>query len=128
MKSAFQSTKMIYVLLAIVSVSGLYFVVPSVTIAEETNGAYVFVSVNEDAQAGLHEVTVNVSSGSNVLESFDLTVNVIEETSYSSLKQGLELGFSILLVILVILGIVVATKKLRADDDESIIDEDQTYY
>ncbi len=36
MQSTFQSSKMVYVLLAIVAVSGLYFVVPSVTIAEET--------------------------------------------------------------------------------------------
>ncbi len=109
-----------------VDTNGLDFA--DVTVAEEDNGAYVFVSVNEDAQAGSHNFNVDVSSGSNVLESFDLTVNVTEETSFSSLKQGLELGFSILLVILVILGIVVATKKLRSDDDEPIIDEDQTYY
>tara|TARA_Y100000310_G_C20638844_1_gene792734 strand:- start:439 stop:1650 length:1212 start_codon:yes stop_codon:yes gene_type:complete len=99
-----------------------------VTVAEESNGAYVFVSVNEDAEEGLHEFTVTVSAGSNELKSFDLTVNVTEGTSYGSVKQGLELGFSILLVILVILGIIVAAKKLRSDNDEPIIDEDQTYY
>ena len=36
MQSTIQSAKMFYVLLAIVVVSSLYFVVPSVTIAEET--------------------------------------------------------------------------------------------
>ncbi len=99
-----------------------------VTVAEESDGAYVFVSVNENAEVGLHDFTVTVSAGSNELRSFDLTVNVTEGTSYSSVKQGLELGFSILLVILVILGIIVAAKKLRSDNDEPIIDEDQTYY
>ena len=36
MQSAFQSSKMFYILLAIASVSSLYFVVPGVIIAEET--------------------------------------------------------------------------------------------
>ena len=36
MQTLVQSTKMFYILIAIVSVSSLYFVVPSVTIAEET--------------------------------------------------------------------------------------------
>ena len=36
MQSTIQSTKMFYILLAIVSVSSLYFVVPGVIIAEET--------------------------------------------------------------------------------------------
>ncbi len=99
-----------------------------VTVAEESNGAYVFVSVNEDAETGLHDFKVTVSAGSNELKSFDLAVNVTQGTSNSSLKQGLELGFSILLVILVILGIIVAAKKLRSDSEDPIIDEDQTYY
>ena len=36
MQSTIQSTKMFYILIAIVAVSSLYFVVPSVIIAEET--------------------------------------------------------------------------------------------
>ena len=48
-------------------------ILAEVTIAEEDDGAYVFVSVNEDAQEGSHNFAVTVSSGSNVLESFDLT-------------------------------------------------------
>ena len=36
MQSGIQSSKMIYILIAIVAVSSLYFVVPSVIVAEET--------------------------------------------------------------------------------------------
>ncbi|MBT7237577.1 hypothetical protein HN865_01840, partial [Candidatus Woesearchaeota archaeon] len=45
-------------------------------------------------------------------------------------KQGLEIGFAVLLVILVILGIILVAKKLGKGDDleEPMLDEDQTYY
>ncbi len=97
-------------------------------VAEESDGAYVFVSVDNDASAGQNEFTVDVMSGNEVLKSFDLTVDVLGPAGFGNVKDGLQLGFSILLVILVILGIIVAARKLRGDKEEPIIDEDQTYY
>jgi hypothetical protein len=97
-------------------------------VAEESDGAYVFVSVDRNADAGQNEFTVDVMSGNEVLKSFDLTVDVLGPAGFGNVKDGLQLGFSILLVILVILGIIVAARKLRGDKEEPIIDEDQTYY
>ena len=98
-------------------------------VAEESDGAYVFVSVDNGADAGQHDFTVEVKSGNEVLKTFDLNVDVLGSTAgFGNVRSGLELGFSILLVILVILGIIVAARKLRGDKEEPIIDEDQTYY
>jgi len=100
----------------------------SVRIAEEYNGAYVFISVDEDAEVGAHDFVAIVKSGSNVVKTFNLNIDVVKSKVLIDIKKGLELGFSVLLVILVILGIIVAAKKLRRDREEPIIDEDQTYY
>jgi hypothetical protein len=97
-------------------------------IAEESDGAYVFVSIDKDANVGQNDFTVEVKSGNEVLKSFDLTVDVMGPAGFGNVRDGLELGFSILLVILVILGIIVAARKLRGDKEDPIIDEDQTYY
>lgn len=100
----------------------------SVRIAEEYNGAYIFISVDENADVGSHDFRAVVKSGSNVVKTFNLNIDVVKSKVLIDIKKGLELGFSVLLVILVILGIIVAAKKLRKDREEPIIDEDQTYY
>jgi len=100
----------------------------SARIAKEANGAYVFVSVDENAIIGSHDFIAKVKIGSNVVKTFNLNVDVVKSKVLIDVKKGLELGFSVLLVILVILGIIVAAKKLRRDKEEPIIDEDQTYY
>lgn len=100
----------------------------SVRVAEEYNGAYIFISVDEDAEVGAHDFVAIVKSGSNVVKTFNLNIDVVKSKVLIDVKKGLELGFSVLLVILVILGIIVAAKKLRKDREEPIIDEDQTYY
>jgi hypothetical protein len=99
----------------------------------EDNTAYVFVSVDEDASNGEYAFNVVVKAGSNVLEDFAVTTKVTEgnsDVSYSSVKQGLEIGFAVLLVILVILGIILVAKRLGKGDEieEPMLDEDQTYY
>jgi len=114
-----------------VEVTGLNFGTYEVRTEDDT--AYVFVSVDEDANDGEYNFTVAVKAGSNVLEEFDVTTKVTEgnsDVSYSSVKQGLEIGFAVLLVILVILGIILVAKRLGKGDEieEPMLDEDQTYY
>ncbi len=98
----------------------------------EDGMAYLFVSVDEDAANGEYGFDVLVKAGSNVLESFEVTTKVAEgnDVNYSSVKQGLEIGFAVLLVILVILGIILVAKRLGKGDEieEPMLDEDQTYY
>lgn len=116
-----------------VEVSGIDFGSYSVRVEDEQ--AYIFVNVDENTQAGDYEFTVDVKSGDNVVESFDVVTKVVDEegngnADYSAIRQGLEIGFVVLLVILVILGIILVAKKLGKGDDieEPTIDEEQTYY
>jgi len=113
-----------------VEVLGLNFGTYEVRIEEDM--AYIFVSINENANIGEHAFNVVVKAGSNVLEDFDVSTRIVENNTanFSDAKQGLEIGFAVLLVILVILGIVLVAKRLGKGDEleEPMLDEDQTYY
>ena len=114
-----------------VDVDGVNFGTVEVRMEDDT--AYIFVSVDEDTTAGSYDFTVKVLSGTATVKEFEVTANVVESSStasYSDVKQGLEIGFAVLLVILVILGIILVAKKLGKGDDieEPVLDEDQTYY
>ena len=93
--------------------------------------AYVFVTSNEDAPAGDYQFSVKVMAGSTVVKEFDLTAGVDSfQTSSSDIKEGLQIGFAVLLVILIILGIILAARKIGKSDDfeEPLMDEGETYY
>jgi len=113
-----------------VEVEGLDFGTYEVRTEEET--AYVFVSVDEDAEKAEYDFNILVKAGTNVLEDFEVTTKVADGRSGSTgdVKQGLEIGFAVLLVILVILGIILVAKRLGKGDEieEPMLDEDQTYY
>jgi len=114
-----------------VEVSGVDF--GTYEVRKEADTAFIFVSVDEGTPTGAYDFDVIVKAGNNVLESFDVTANVVKANSdvnYSDVKQGLEIGFAVLLVILVILGIILVAKKLGKGDEieEPVLDEDQTYY
>ena len=102
----------------------------------EDDKAYIFVSINEDVNLGEYNFNVAVKAGSNVLEDFDVSTRITNNANsgnsanFSDAKQGLEIGFAVLLVILVILGIVLVAKRLGKGDEleEPMLDEDQTYY
>lgn len=112
-----------------VEVEGLNFGTYEVRL--EDDKAYIFVSINENADFGEHVFNVVVKAGTNVLEEFDVTTRVAQDNAnFSDVKQGLEIGFAVLLVILVILGIILVAKRLGKGDEleEPMLDEDQTYY
>ncbi len=113
-----------------VEVTGLDF--GTYEVRKEADTAFVFVSVDEDTPAGTYDFNVNVKAGNSVVQSFDVTTVVAgaQGASYSDVKQGLEIGFAVLLVILVILGIILVAKKLGKGDEieEPALDEEQTYY
>ena len=70
-------------------------------------------------------------SGSAIVKEFDLTANVTAfQSSASDIKEGLQIGFAVLLVILIILGIILAAKKIGKSDnyEEPLMDEGETYY
>jgi hypothetical protein len=106
----------------------------------EAKAVYVYVTANEDAEAGDHMFMVSVSSGEETLKDFTLTATVTEaeedgedsgdETNWSNVRRGLEIGLVILVVLLVILALIIGFSKLKGKESDFDEDEDssQTYY
>jgi len=89
------------------------------------NGAgemYVFVSANENADLGTHFFTVTINAGDQAIKQINLKAEVTgasaQPSDYSNIRKGLEIGFLVLLIILVILGLVLAGKKLGGNGKE----------
>jgi hypothetical protein len=96
---------------------------------KDNDQAFIFVSAKEDAQSGSYPFKVKVMSGDVTVKEFDLTASV---TAYSpaatDIKEGLQIGFAVLLIILIILGIILAAKKIGKSEEEPLMDEGETYY
>lgn len=96
--------------------------------AGETRALYVYLNADEEATAGEKMFSVEISSDSQVLKQIPLKAQVVagEEsaTNWEKIKDGLEVGLIVLVVLLVLLGLIVGFNKLRGDKN----DEDQTYY
>lgn len=101
----------------------------------QTETAYVYLSAKKDALLGQNIFAVTVKSGSNAVEQFTLTANVVPNDNavksnnnkdWSSVRTTLEIGLVILVIILVILGLVIGLKKMKKEDNEG--DDAQTYY
>lgn len=115
-----------------VVVSGLDF--GTYEVRKEADVAYLFVSAKEDTKEGSYDFEVSVQDGNEELKKFDVTTKVVKagsnDVNYSDVRQGLEIGFAVLLIILVILGIILVAKRLGKGNEmeEPAVDEDQTYY
>lgn len=101
----------------------------TVTIAPDNSGEmFVYVSANENAQASTNPITLTVKSGNNIVKQIPVSVRVegsASSATFSSLRSGLEIGFIVLLIVLVILGLILAARKLGGKDEE---DGGKTYY
>ncbi len=97
---------------------------------DQTGEMFVFVSANENADSGEKAVTLTVKSGDSVVKQIPVTVKVSETGSsadtFGSLRKGLEVGFIVLLIVLVILGLILAARKLGSKEDEE--EGKKTYY
>ena len=99
-----------------------------------TGDMFVFLSSEEDATLGSHIFTVSIMSGSDVVEELNLRADVTrngteDQTAASSVdfRRVLEIGFIVLLIILVILGIVLAIRKMgRSEESEE--GQGKSYY
>ena len=102
---------------------GNYRVDPSIAIVQpgSTGELFVYVSSNEDV-IGQRTFTVNVKEGNNVVKQISFQANVAEaKDSWDNVLSGLQIGFIILLVILVILGIILAATKMgKKNSDEPL--------
>ena len=102
--------------------------------AGETGELYIKVIPNQDT-SGKHPFTVKIRESGNVVKEVNLNANVVaksaaaETTDWTKVRRGLEIGFVILAILLVILGLIIAFNKLRGGDEEKPeVNEGQTYY
>jgi len=109
---------------------GTFAVSPSNVIVVEKGGtqtAYITASANKDAAAGQQMFAVAIKSGDKVLKQVTLKSNVVAgKSSLSTLRKALEIGFIVLIVLLVILGLIIGFNKLKGSDDEE--GKEDTYY
>lgn len=107
--------------------------------SNQAGEAFVYVKANENAPIGQQSFRVNVLSNGKTVKTLDLKANVVAKaTEFSNLgllKNGLEISFVILVVILIILGLVIAFRRVGSSESrrgtERISDnlgESQTYY
>ncbi len=86
---------------------------------DSTRSVNVVVTAKSDADVGNKVFTVRVKDGSAVVDELQFDANVqAQRDNLSSLRSGLEIGFIVLLVVLVILGIILAVNKLRGPKEE----------
>jgi len=97
----------------------------------ESSTVFIYLSATDKAAAGEHMFSVSISSADNVLKEIPLKASVASETapsfSWNNIKTALEIGFVILVVILVVLGLIIGFSKLR-DKEEPEEVSGQTYY
>lgn len=105
-----------------------------VSIAKDSTGElYIYLKADENANTGKQMFTVKVKSGNLVVSEKNLFANIVEEsTGYESLKKALVIGFGILIIILIILGLIIAFNKMKEDEEEPgeipTSNEGQAYY
>lgn len=97
----------------------------------ESSTVFIYLSATEKAAAGEHMFSVSISSADTVLKQIPLKASVASETApsfgWDNIKTALEIGFVILVVILVVLGLIIGFSKLR-DKEEPEEVSGQTYY
>lgn len=105
-----------------------YRVDPIVTNVQPGSSTEMFVYVSpKEGVEGQRTFTLNVKENGNVVKQFTLEANINEKSEWGSVLTGLEIGFVVLLVILVILGIILAATRMgKKKDEEEPLGE--TYY
>ena len=74
---------------------------------------FLYVSPKEDA-LGQKTFTVNVKEGNNIVKQITFQANIAESKGeWDNVLTGLEIGFIVLLIILVILGIILAATRMN---------------
>lgn len=99
----------------------------------ETGELYIRVKANEDI-SGRNPFTVKIKESGKVLKEINLATEVKETIpkarEWKNLKEGLEIGFVILAILLVIIGLIIAFTRLRKgrEEEPELGREQQTYY
>ena len=99
----------------------------------ESKAVYVYVSANEDASVGTHDISATIKSGSDVVGTAAFKADVVEakaslnQTSFNSILTYLLVALVIVLVIVVIV-LVVSRGKGPSRKQEGEFDNTQSYY
>lgn len=94
---------------------------------QKTETVFVYVKTNENAQIGQKDFTATITSGEEKKDVM-LSANVVKASASSGdLKNALEIGLVILVIILVIAGLIIGFNKLKPKEEEKS-EIGQTYY
>jgi hypothetical protein len=86
---------------------------------DSTGEIYLYLKADENADLGKQMFTIKVKSGNFVVTEKNLFANIVESvTKYDALKKALIIGFSVLIIILIILGLIIAFNKMREGEEE----------
>ena len=99
--------------------------------AGEMKTVYLYLTANDDAQAGEKVFMVSVETSGDEKQ-IALTANVVDDEESSSfattdVKKALEIGFIVLVVLLIVLLLIVGFNKLKGSDEPEEV-SGQTYY
>lgn len=104
----------------------------------QTGEVVVYVKAHSDAEAGNKLFTLQISAGDKPVKEIAVGAKVTEATANAATgsvvsdllsTSTLKLGFVAIVVLLVIVGLVLALRKLKEDDDYPLEPKDgQTYY
>ncbi|MEA3378533.1 MAG: hypothetical protein U9Q69_02725 [Nanoarchaeota archaeon] len=101
----------------------------------QTGELYVYLKVHEDAEVSNHLFNLQLRAGTDLVKELPLGARVIEGDSDNAVagsllsSSTLKLGFVGLIVLVVIVGLVVALRKFKDDDEYPLEPKDgQTYY
>lgn len=102
---------------------------------DATGELYVYVKANADAEVGKHMFTVKVKAGDTVVDEKTLTADVTAKEvtttpGVGSLRNALIIGFGVLVVLLIIIGLIVLFNRMGKEEEPGEIpsSEGQAYY
>ena len=90
-----------------------------------------FVVAGENAITGRHAFNVNVKANNEVVDTINLEADVTSKgVNFASTRKVLEVGFIVLVIVLIVLGLIILFTKVREESYEpkSGSEEVQTYY
>ena len=109
-----------------------------VSVDEASAGEFfVFIGANQNAPLGQQTFKVNILADGATVRELNLNANilqgapVVKSTGFENTQRALEIGFIVLVIILVILGLVIAFRRIGASKAETSEPEtvgEQTYY
>ena len=96
----------------------------------ESGDLLVKVTPKEDAALGSKVFTARVMADNKLVKEINLNANVSERTSFTGLRKTLEVLFAVLVIVLVVLALIIAFRKVRGREEGPGVEtnSEQTYY